>query len=127
MQPFPTLTAPIFQSAQQGTSYAQTTGLVVDAQPRMISELVATQNASNPAALAAQAKQLSQLGAGYLNLTHSGVLPGTIIYMSPEQALLWQADHRSDLYSLAVMLYELVTGSFYVDRARCRQLGCMAE
>jgi hypothetical protein len=46
--------------------------LVVDAQPRVISELVATQNSTNPAALAAQQMQLSQLGDGYLNLTQPG-------------------------------------------------------
>src|SRR5215469_8868199 len=72
MQPFPTITDPIFQNAQSGTSYAQTSGLVVDAQPRVISELIAAQNASNPAALAAQKMQLDQLGDGYLNLTQPG-------------------------------------------------------
>src|SRR4029077_16009118 len=72
LQPFPTITDPIFQSAQAGTSYAQTSGLVMDAQPRMISELIATQKASNPAALAAQQAQLGQLGDGYLNLTQPG-------------------------------------------------------
>ena len=72
MQTFPTITDPIFQNAQSGTSYAQTTGLVVDAQPRMISQLIADQSTNNPAAVAAQQAQLSQLGDGYLNTT----LPG---------------------------------------------------
>jgi len=71
MQPFPTITDPIFQNAQGGTSYSQTSGLVIDAQPRMISELIATQNSTNPAAVAAQQEQMGQLGAGYLN-----TLPG---------------------------------------------------
>ena len=72
LQPFPTITDPIFQSAQGGTSYSQTSGLVVDAQPRMISNLIANQTSANPAALAAQQTQLSQLGDGYVNHT----LPG---------------------------------------------------
>src|ERR1700712_1305027 len=72
LQPFPTITDPIFQNAQNGTSYAQTSGLVVDAQPRQISVLIATQTANNAAALAAQAQQLGQLGDGYLNLTKPG-------------------------------------------------------
>ena len=72
LQPFPTITDPIFQSAQAGTSYLQTSGLVVDAQPRMISNLIANQTSANPEALAAQALQLSQLGDGYRNYT----LPG---------------------------------------------------
>jgi hypothetical protein len=72
LQPFPTITDPIFQNAQGGTSYAQTSGLVVDAQPRQISVLIATQTANNAAAVAAQEVQLGQLGAGYLNLTQAG-------------------------------------------------------
>ena len=73
LQPFPTLTDPMFQNAQVGTSYAQTSGLVVDAQPRMISELIASQNASNPAAACrAAGSSSSHLGAGYQNHT----LPG---------------------------------------------------
>ena len=33
LQTFPTITDPIFQNAQSGTSYSQTSGLVIDAQP----------------------------------------------------------------------------------------------
>ena len=72
LQPFPTITDPVFQNAQNGTSYSQTAGLVVDAQPRMISMLISDQSAKNPAALAAQMAQLGQLGAGYLNTTQAG-------------------------------------------------------
>ena len=39
LQPFPTITDPLFQNAQCGTSYSQTNGLVVDSQPRTISQL----------------------------------------------------------------------------------------
>jgi Ca2+-binding RTX toxin-like protein len=99
-QTFPTVSDPLLQNAQGGTSYAQTNGLVIDAAPRTISLLVASQNANsqmtaaqkiiaagadgilgnaddvfvngNAAAFAAQQRALGFLGDGYKNFT----LPG---------------------------------------------------
>jgi serine/threonine protein kinase len=43
-------------------------------------------------------------------VTGSGVILGTPEYMSPEQVELKDVDRRSDLYSLGVILFEMVTG-----------------
>ncbi|MDR6609793.1 peroxidase family protein [Pseudomonas synxantha] len=49
---FPRLTDPVFNPAEGGTSYTQTSGLVIDSQPRTISNLIVDQTANNPAAYA---------------------------------------------------------------------------
>jgi serine/threonine protein kinase/tetratricopeptide (TPR) repeat protein len=57
--------------------------------------------------------------------TAFGEMIGTPAYMSPEQAEMTSVDvdTRSDIYSLGVLLYELMTGTTPIDDARLRTVG----
>lgn len=51
------------------------------------------------------------LTEGSNNMTKHGTQMGTVYYMSPEQVKGLQVDQRSDIYSLGVSLYQMVTGN----------------
>ncbi len=53
---------------------------------------------------------LALLAAGTTRLTATGMFMGTPGYLSPEQCLDGDIDQRTDIYSLGVTLYEMLTG-----------------
>jgi len=54
---------------------------------------------------------LALMGAAASRLTATGMLMGTPGYLSPEQCLDQSPDHRTDIYSLGVTFFEMVTGT----------------
>jgi serine/threonine protein kinase len=101
--------ADIFQQVAQGLAYAHSKGVVHrDLKPSNIM-LDDTGNAY----LADFG--LAKLAEGSGELTRSGTIVGTPAYMSPEQLRGEPLDHRSDIYGLGVILYNMLAGRLPFD------------
>ncbi len=64
----------------------------------------------DPPALSAKLTDFGLARSNASRLSAEGGIAGTVFYIAPEQALGQAVDGRADLYSLGVILYELITG-----------------
>lgn len=96
---------PIMKEILQGFSYAHQKEIVHrDIKP---SNIIITEN-DNAKILDFGIARI--IGQGNQNLTKTGTQMGTVFYMSPEQVQGSKIDQRSDIYSLGVTFYQMLTG-----------------
>ena len=50
-------------------------------------------------------------------LTRQGAIMGTLPYMSPQQWGIGEVDHRTDLWAVGVMMFEMLTGRHPLARS----------
>ncbi|MBI1276744.1 MAG: protein kinase [Anaerolineaceae bacterium] len=102
-------TAHIFQQVAQGLAFAHSKGIIHrDLKPSNIMLDDAGNAYLTDFGLAKLTEQSGEI-------TRSGTIVGTPAYMSPEQLRGEPLDHRSDLYSLGVILYNMVAGRLPFD------------
>ena len=111
MGPIPTeLATDIFGKLLDGFSYAHTNGIVHrDIKP---SNIIITKKNEVKILDFGIAKILE----GDKSLTKTGTQMGSVLYMSPEQVLGKSVDQRSDIYSLGLTLFQMVTGQCQYDK-----------
>jgi Tol biopolymer transport system component len=74
---------------------------------------------AQPALTGAETAMMAETAPVAVPNTEAGMVLGTASYMSPEQIRAQPADHRSDIFSFGLVLYEMLTGrqAFHADSA----------
>ncbi|MFQ3630623.1 protein kinase domain-containing protein [Roseiflexus sp.] len=109
-KPWPLMLAiDLAQQAAEGLAYAHSQGMIHrDIKPDNML-LRAVSGASGRYVLKITDFGLARMAEGS-TMTATGTAMGTPAYMSPEQCQGAHVDHRSDIYALGVVLYEVTTG-----------------
>ncbi len=109
-KPWPLMLAiDLVQQAAEGLAYAHSQGMIHrDIKPDNML-LRAVSGAPGRYALKITDFGLARMAEGSM-MTATGTAMGTPAYMSPEQCQGAHVDHRSDIYALGVVLYEVTTG-----------------
>ena len=100
---------PLIRQIGEGLAYIHNHGLVHrDLKP---SNVMISEDSGEPNVIILDLGLARFQDSRELRLTQPGSTTGTVEYMSPEQIRGRAMDQRSDLYSLGVILYEILTGS----------------
>ena len=118
-------TVRIVSTVADALASAHTKGIVHrDLKPENIFLAQGSDGTTQPKVLDFGIAKLLDDAAG-VQLTATGVALGTPHYMAPEQAFgEGDVDHRADIWSLGVVLYECLTGVRPVEGQNVRQLVC---
>ncbi|CAN5327063.1 hypothetical protein BH10CYA1_BH10CYA1_30030 [soil metagenome] len=107
--------APLFEQICSGLAYAHEKGIVHrDVKPSNIILVADTKPGTEGSIKILDfgiAKLASEEGGEMQQLTRTGEVFGSPLYMSPEQCTGSPVDHRSDIYSLGCVLFEALTGT----------------
>lgn len=106
----------------KGLEYAHTRQVVVDGKPLPLQIVHRDVTPSNVLVSARGEVKLTDFGIAKSSIgaleTMSGVVKGRYEYLSPEQAAARPLDARSDLFTVGILLYEMLTGVNPFTRAR---------
>jgi len=108
----PDRAVPIFRQTCEGLEHAHKKGIIHrDLKPSNLCLVIGEDKVEHVKIVDfGIAKLLPQQGKQQIQLTQTGEIFGSPMYMSPEQCLAQPLDVRSDIYSLGCLMYESLTG-----------------